>query len=69
MNDKVFFTLNKEDVGANEWVFNKEYYLVLNVAVGGYFTGEIDPDLKSGSMSIDYIRAYSLDGVGKVTKY
>jgi len=69
VNDKVFFTLNKADVGAKEWVFNKEYYLVLNVAVGGIFTGEIDPDLKSGAMSVDYIRAYSLNGVGKVTKY
>ena len=69
VNDKVFFTLNKADVGAKEWVFNKEYYLILNVAVGGLFTGEIDPDLKSGSMSVDYIRAYSLNGVGKVTKY
>lgn len=69
VNDKVYFTLNKSDVGANEWVFNKEFYLVLNVAVGGYFTGDIDPDLTKGVMYVDYIRAYSLNGVGKVNKY
>ena len=61
--------MNKADVGENEWVFNKEFYLIMNVAVGGQFTGEIDPDLKSGAMSIDWVRYYSLDGVGKVTRY
>jgi beta-glucanase (GH16 family) len=69
VNDKRYFTLKKSDVGANEWVFNKEFYLVLNVAVGGLFTGEIDPDLTKGTMTVDYIRAYSLNGVGKVIKY
>ena len=69
LNDKVYFTLNKKDVGDNEWVFNKEFYLIMNVAVGGQFTGEVDPDLKSGAMTIDWVRYYSLDGVGKVTRY
>lgn len=69
VNDKVFFTLNKADVGDKEWVFNKEYYLVLNLAVGGNFTGDIDPDLKKGTMSVDWIRAYSIDGIGKVNRY
>lgn len=69
VNDKPYFTLNKADVGEKEWVFNKEFYLILNVAVGGYFTGEVDPDLTKGTMSVDWIRAYSINGVGKVTKY
>lgn len=69
LNDKVFFTLNKKDVGDKEWVFNKEFYLILNVAVGGQFTGDIDPDLKSGSLTVDWIRYYSLNGQGKVTRY
>ncbi len=69
LNDKVFFTLNKADVGKNEWVFNKEFYLILNLAVGGQFTGDVDPDLKSGTMSVEYIRYYSIAGIGKVTKY
>ena len=69
LNDKVFFTLNKKDVAEKEWVFNKEFYLILNLAVGGQFTGDIDPDLKSGSMTVDWIRYYSLNGQGKVTRY
>lgn len=69
INDKVVYTLNKADVGTNEWVFNKEFYLILNLAVGGQFTGDVDPDLKKGTLSVDWIRYYSLDGVGKVTRY
>lgn len=69
LNEKVYFTLNKKDVGTNDWVFNKEFYLILNVAVGGQFTGDIDPDLKSGSMAVDWVRYYSINGQGKVSKY
>lgn len=69
LNDKVYFTLNKADVGENEWVFNKDFYLLLNLAVGGQFTGEVDPDLKKGTLSVEWIRYYSLDGIGKVTKH
>lgn len=68
LNDKVYFTLNKADVGDKEWVFNKDFYLLLNLAVGGQFTGEVDPDLKKGTLSVEWIRYYSLDGIGKVTK-
>ncbi len=42
---------------------------MLNLAVGGNFTGDIDPDLKKGTMSVDWIRAYSIDGIGKVNRY
>jgi hypothetical protein len=38
----------------------------MNVAAGGWFAGQIDPDLNFARMSIDYIRYYSLNGVGKV---
>jgi beta-glucanase (GH16 family) len=64
----VYFTLNKGDVGSNEWVFNKPFYLVLNLAVGGQFTGDIDPDLKKSALSVDWIRYYSINGIGKVTR-
>jgi beta-glucanase (GH16 family) len=69
LNDKVFFTLNKADVKDKTWVFNKEFYLVLNLAVGGQFTGDVDPDLKKGALYVEWIRYYSVGGVGKVTKY
>lgn len=69
LNDKVFFTLNKADVKDKTWVFNKEFYLIVNLAVGGQFTGDVDPDLKKGALAVEWIRYYSIGGVGKVTKY
>jgi hypothetical protein len=34
--------------------------------MGGNFTGAIDPELNHAELSIDYIRVYSIDGVGEV---
>ncbi|MGM1057286.1 MAG: family 16 glycosylhydrolase [Bacteroidota bacterium] len=38
--------------------FNKDFFLILNVAMGGTFGGEIDPDFVESSMEIDYIRVF-----------
>ena len=51
---------------AGDWVFNKAHFLLANLAVGGNFTGPVSPDLQSAELSIDYIRHYSIDGVGSV---
>lgn len=64
-----YFSIDPSLLGGRRWVFNKEYFLILNIAMGGNFTGEIDPDLKQADMYIDYIRYYSLNGVGRVFKH
>ncbi|PRX48106.1 family 16 glycosylhydrolase [Salegentibacter salegens] len=38
--------------------FNKDFFIILNVAMGGTFGGEIDPAFEESSMEIDYIRVY-----------
>ncbi len=38
--------------------FNHNFFLILNVAMGGTFGGAIDPNFQSDSMEIDYIRVY-----------
>ncbi|MDX1760674.1 MAG: glycoside hydrolase family 16 protein [Christiangramia sp.] len=38
--------------------FNKDFFLILNVAMGGTFGGDIDPAFQESSMEIDYIRVY-----------
>jgi beta-glucanase (GH16 family) len=38
--------------------FNKEFYLILNVAMGGDFGGPVDPAIKQATMEVDYIRVY-----------
>ncbi|HSK14312.1 MAG TPA: glycoside hydrolase family 16 protein, partial [Phnomibacter sp.] len=39
--------------------FNKNFFLILNVAMGGNFGGSVDPTFTSSSMEIDYIRVFS----------
>jgi beta-glucanase (GH16 family) len=67
VDGKVYHTVTPSVVGSNNnYVFNKQMFMIMNVAAGGWFAGQVDPDLNSAKMSIDYIRYYSLNGVGKV---
>lgn len=38
--------------------FNKNFFFILNVAMGGNFGGTIDPAVTAATMEIDYIRVY-----------
>lgn len=43
--------------------FDKEYYVILNLAVGGWFDGETDEKTKFPAvMEVDYVRVYDLEG-------
>lgn len=53
------------DLGGNAWVFNKPFFLILNLAVGGYWPG--DPDGSTTfpqQLVVDYVRVTSDDGSG-----
>lgn len=39
--------------------FNKNFFCLLNVAMGGTFGGNVDPNFNSASMEVDYIRVFS----------
>ena len=54
-----FFTLNREDVGAREWVFDHEFFIILNLAAGGTFPGTIALSTKfPANYYVDYVRVY-----------
>ena len=38
--------------------FNQNFFIILNVAMGGDFGGAVDPAVTGGTMEIDYIRLY-----------
>ncbi|WGD34249.1 family 16 glycosylhydrolase [Olleya sp. YS] len=38
--------------------FNSDFFLILNIAMGGTFGGNIDPAFTESSMEIDYVRVY-----------
>ncbi|MEY4310542.1 MAG: hypothetical protein RLZ71_468 [Actinomycetota bacterium] len=57
-------------IDGNEWVFNTEQYLNLNVAMGGNFVGNsISSSLTSTTMSIDYIHFSKINGVGTLIRH
>ena len=47
-------------LGGNPWVFDHDYHLLLNVAVGG--TASVAPDRSTSfpqTMLVDYVRVYA----------
>jgi len=40
------------------WPFNKPFYLILNIAVGGGFGGPVEDDTLPYVMAVDYVRVY-----------
>lgn len=38
--------------------FNNNFYLLINLAMGGNFSGAVDPNLKEATMEVDYVRVY-----------
>jgi beta-glucanase (GH16 family) len=61
VDGKLFETRKATELGAGQrWVFDHPFFLLVNLAVGGYWPGE--PDVTSrfpATMLIDYVRVYS----------
>jgi beta-glucanase (GH16 family) len=58
-NDLLYHVATPSDVAPNDWVFDHNFFILLNVAVGGNFGGFIDPSIEfPTSMRVDYVRVY-----------
>jgi len=69
VDGRVTGTYSSADTGSRGWVYNQKFFLILNLAMGGTYAGEyIDPMLNQAQLHVDYIRFYSVNGVGKVFK-
>jgi beta-glucanase (GH16 family) len=66
MDGVKFGTVSKTD---RDWVFDKEQYMILNLAMGGNLGGEIDANLNESTMKVDYVRFSSINGIGTVSRY
>ena len=67
-DDRLISSETPASVKPGRWVFNQDFFLILNLAMGGEFGGSIDPAITQTKLFVDYIRYYSIDGVGKLTK-
>jgi beta-glucanase (GH16 family) len=69
VDGRVTGSYSSADTGSRGWVYNQEFFLILNLAVGGTYAGEeIDPEMNLAEFKVDYIRYYSVNGVGKLTR-
>jgi len=69
IDDVPRYTLNASSYSTSKWPFGKtasdtpKFYAILNVAMGGQ-GGTISSSTNSTAMTVDYVRYYSVDGVG-----
>ena len=54
VDDVVFYTF----ANTSSLPFNQNFFIILNVAMGGTFGGAVDPAFSSAAMEIDYVRVY-----------
>jgi beta-glucanase (GH16 family) len=74
IDDNLVYKARKSDSGMAVWPFgpnaqgkDQDFYLILNLAMGGNFGGAVDSSLDAATLSVDWVRYYSVDGLGKVT--
>ena len=59
VDDNLYFTLNKADVGTSTYPFNAPFFFIFNVAVGGNWPGNPDSTTTFPQrMIVDYIRVF-----------
>ncbi len=59
VDDIVFHTLTPGDLPDNTaWVFDDEWFIILNVAVGGQFVAEVDDSAFPAKMQVGHVRVY-----------
>ncbi len=54
VDDKVFLTY----ANTSETPFNLDFFMILNIAMGGTLGGTVDPGFTQDTMEIDYVRVY-----------
>ena len=63
IDDSLYYTFDNQDVECpteNEWPFDKEFNIILNLAIGGNWGGAqgVDNSFFPQSMMVDYVRVF-----------
>ena len=59
VDDNLYSTINKTDIGANIYPFNEKFYFIINLSVGGNLPGAPDAStIFPQWLIIDYVRVY-----------
>jgi beta-glucanase (GH16 family) len=69
LDDQLYHTLTPDDLGGSPWVFDHDFFLLVNVAVGGAFSQPPDSSISlPQTMLIDYIRVYGRPVSGRLPR-
>ena len=61
VDGNLYNTLTPDDLRGNDWVFDHDFFILLNVAVGGHWPGmPDDTTVFPQTMLVDYVRVYEL---------
>jgi beta-glucanase (GH16 family) len=55
VDDVLYYTFQNSD----KFPFHKNFYLIVNLAMGGNWGGDVDPNFTSSTLEVDYIRVYN----------
>jgi len=60
LDNSLYFTSVNDRTGWEAWPFDKPFYLILNIAVGGAWGGQqgVDESIWPQRMEVDYVRVY-----------
>ena len=53
-----YYTYKPDVQNADTWPYNMDQFLILNVAMGGTFGGDIEAGFTESSMQVDYVKVY-----------
>ncbi|MDT0687803.1 glycoside hydrolase family 16 protein [Autumnicola psychrophila] len=58
IDGEIYHTFKIEEAGSMAYIFRKPYFLILNLALGGGWAGELDESILPQQFLIDYVRVY-----------
>jgi len=58
IDDVTHYRYHPSNKNTDTWPYTSNQFIILNVAMGGGFGGEIDEDFSESSMEIDFVRVY-----------
>ena len=60
IDNNIVYTFSPDNKNDSVWPFDKPFYLILNLAIGGHFGGfEVDNNVFPQEFIIDYIKVYN----------
>lgn len=58
VDDNLYSTITTSTISPYAWPFDKRFYIILNLAVGGTLGGTVDDTIFPATMEVDYVRIY-----------